>query len=87
MKQLIWGKSKAEYFCRDDWTGFRTRWFFCPSGKSLDVARYSSFPVIAGRFGQRTSPESRTLLPVIPGRRASVEPGISRHDFWIPGSR
>jgi hypothetical protein len=27
MKPLIWGKSKAEYFCCDDWTGeIRLKW-------------------------------------------------------------
>ena len=35
---LIWGKREAEYFCAKGWTGFRTRRFFCPSGKSVGSA-------------------------------------------------
>jgi hypothetical protein len=32
---LIWVCGEAESFCKADWTGFRERGFFCPSGKSL----------------------------------------------------
>ncbi len=41
---LIWGKREAEYFCAKGWTAFRMRRFFCPSGKSLDVACREHLP-------------------------------------------
>jgi hypothetical protein len=33
--KLIWVFREADSFCKQGWTGFRARGFFCPSGKSL----------------------------------------------------
>ena len=37
MKPLIWGESKAEYFCGDVWTAFRARRFFARRANHLQA--------------------------------------------------
>jgi hypothetical protein len=55
---LIWGNREAKYFRCDDWTGFRVRWLFCLSGKS--ICRFDNAKVASPLRCRRRSKWFRT---------------------------